>query len=246
MRCLAIVLVLIEHGRHLLQPILSFDSKLLRLGGFMGVELFFVLSGFLIGSILTKQMANPLSYEHLELLVFWKRRWYRTLPNYYLILLLKLFIAYSFSSEPLTLSYYIPFFFFCQNLFEAPIPFYYESWTLALEEWIYLLFPFLLFVVHQLFREAEGQKKSLLISLFVLAIGCLYLRYNQLKFNQNWDADVRKVVFLRGESILKGIFLLGTGFILPIIFIVIGTFLRPEGLAFVCGHLYSIFKTSYT
>ena len=204
MRCLAIVLVLVEHGRHLLQPILLFDSKLLRLGGFWGVELFFVLSGFLIGNILIRQLINPPALLFPKLKVFWKRRWYRTLPNYYLILLINLIIAFLFSSKQLALSNYIPFFFFCQNLTEAQVPFYNESWTLAIEEWFYLLFPFILFVMHQLFRGLSPQK-IIFIALFVLIMASLYLRCNQLNINQNWDGDVRKVVFKRLDSILMGV-----------------------------------------
>ncbi|WP_421158810.1 acyltransferase family protein [Aeromonas dhakensis] len=50
-RASAILLVLLSHGRRLLFPIFP-DAQFLKFGGFLGVEIFFVLSGFLIGSIL--------------------------------------------------------------------------------------------------------------------------------------------------------------------------------------------------
>ena len=83
-RALAILLVLLSHGRVFLRDALPW-AEVLRFGGFMGVELFFVLSGFLIGGILLRVSRQP---GTAWLRVFYVRRWLRTLPNYYLFLLL--------------------------------------------------------------------------------------------------------------------------------------------------------------
>ena len=61
--------------------------------GFIGVEIFFVLSGFLIGGILLKQMFAGELDSASGLAVFWKRRWFRTLPIYYLFLILFLLLT---------------------------------------------------------------------------------------------------------------------------------------------------------
>ena len=50
----------------------------------LGVDLFFVLSGFLIGGILLRDLDRGASFR--SLVAFWSRRWWRTLPNYYLFL----------------------------------------------------------------------------------------------------------------------------------------------------------------
>lgn len=79
MRTAAILPVVIGHGA----PLLASTG-----GGFPwiplpdGVDIFFVLSGFLIGQILFRipKITAP------AVLAFWGRRWARTLPNYYLFL----------------------------------------------------------------------------------------------------------------------------------------------------------------
>ena len=50
-----------------------------------GVNIFFVLSGFLIGGILIRDFEKKKTIK--VLFNFWIRRWFRTLPNYFLILI---------------------------------------------------------------------------------------------------------------------------------------------------------------
>ena len=80
MRAMAIILVLICHS--------GLESPLMYQLGFYGVELFFVLSGFLIGQIIIRDVLQRPSTK--TLITFYKRRWLRTLPLYYMILLLLL------------------------------------------------------------------------------------------------------------------------------------------------------------
>ena len=88
-RALAILLVLLSHGRYLVRSALPW-ADYLRFGGFMGVELFFALSGFLIGGILIRLSRG--SGTHW-LRGFDARRWFRTLPNYYLFLLVNVLLV---------------------------------------------------------------------------------------------------------------------------------------------------------
>jgi peptidoglycan/LPS O-acetylase OafA/YrhL len=100
--------------------------------GWLGVNLFFVLSGFLITGILVSQKASPSYYSH-----FYFRRVVRILPALYALLLI-LCLVPNQSHKYLLLS-----FFFCANLatlFHIPNT-YAVLWSLAVEEHFYLLWP---------------------------------------------------------------------------------------------------------
>lgn len=91
MRSVAILLVLLSHTLMLFRfqyPMTGWGA----LSGILGVELFFVLSGFLIGGILLRSFEK--SCRGYDLLHFWRQRWFRTLPNYYLFLIINLGVAY--------------------------------------------------------------------------------------------------------------------------------------------------------
>jgi peptidoglycan/LPS O-acetylase OafA/YrhL len=76
LRAIAISLVLLAHF------VKAFDKL-----GFWGVELFFALSGFLIGKILWNSFNQNQYYSFPLIINFWQRRWWRTIPNYWLFLL---------------------------------------------------------------------------------------------------------------------------------------------------------------
>lgn len=130
----AIMAVLFAHARYLVEAPEEF--LFLTITGKFGVELFFVLSGFLIGAILIRACERELSAR--SLLRFWTRRWLRTLPAYFAVLL---FVWAVFGKVS---PYY---FFFLQDLVLGSWSILPISWTLVIEEWFYLLFPPTCFVL---------------------------------------------------------------------------------------------------
>lgn len=109
----------------------------LQFGG-TGVTLFFVLSGWLLGNqILSEYKKN----NSIEIRRFLLKRWIRTLPPYFFILLLT--IAQLYITDKLN---YFPFEYilFIQNYFS--LNFFTVSWSLAVEEQFYLFItPFIIF-----------------------------------------------------------------------------------------------------
>ena len=111
LRFYAIISVVYGHGSWLFKhiPILENSSLFFFIDG---VELFFVLSGFLIGGILLKKFAN----SNINIVFnFYKNRWFRTLPNYYLFLLINILLSF-FLFEGVS-GETSKYFFFTQNFF---------------------------------------------------------------------------------------------------------------------------------
>lgn len=114
----------------------------LGVSAYFGIELFFVLSGFLIGRLLIEIIdrdPGPRAW-----LLFMVRRWMRTLPIYYVwLVVLAIFLApliYPPHSGQLARDL-LRYGTMTQNLAWPMIDGYFDvSWTLAVEEWFYLLF----------------------------------------------------------------------------------------------------------
>ncbi len=134
----AILGVMLCHTAALFEPQAP-SRGLLQLGSF-GVDAFFALSGFLIGG----QLYQDLERGTFSIAAFWRRRWLRTLPAYFFYLGVNL-LAYGW--HRLAAGEFDPewrYVFFIQNLTTQMRVFYPESWSLAVEEWFYVLFPLLL------------------------------------------------------------------------------------------------------
>jgi len=158
--------------------------------GNLGVELFFVLSGFLVGRYFF------ISGRHYSLnfaAKFIAKRWLRTLPLYYTVIILKIILTkYSFSE---TWTYFV----FIQNYFS--LSFFSVSWSLAIEEWFYLLLP--LVAVLAIKNTMHIQR----IIVFISVVFCaeFFLRaWYVFSDNTSWEA-ISATIHLRMDSLLTGV-----------------------------------------
>ena len=133
-------------------------------GGFVGVDVFFVISGYLIG----QGILNQLALGTFSLADFYERRFRRILPAFFLMLLLASIIAGYFLLPKRLMSYgtglaatalSISNFYFLQRtnyFFGAENQVLLHTWSLAVEEQFYLLFPLFAMVLHRRSRLLLG------------------------------------------------------------------------------------------
>jgi peptidoglycan/LPS O-acetylase OafA/YrhL len=137
LRALAIVWVMLFHGYKVggLGPV---GDAFVR-HGWMGVDLFFVLSGFLIG----QQVLAPLARgEPLRLGAFYLRRALRILPAFWVML--ALYLLWPGIRESAVMEPWWKFAFFLFNVLHvAHEDAFAQVWSLCVEEHFYLVFPLL-------------------------------------------------------------------------------------------------------
>jgi len=199
LRSLAIGGVLLSHGMQFLYAHVSWGGWLGHLGSF-GVDLFFVLSGFLIGGILIR--LGPALTEGRVVLGFWIRRWLRTLPNYWLFLVLNVpFMLFVWRLDVRIRSFFWEFPFFLQNFASREPPFFPEAWTLSVEEWFYLILPAMLWLGLKFTRRFD---RVFLVSAFTLLFVPLGLRFAMAP-PAIWAVDMRQVVIYRLDALMYGV-----------------------------------------
>jgi peptidoglycan/LPS O-acetylase OafA/YrhL len=104
--------------------------------GWAGVDLFFALSGYLIGNQIFKAMGSDAGFS---LRHFYARRFLRTLPDFYVVLALYfLWPAFRGDSPLLPLWKYLSF---TQNIALEPGTAFSHAWSLSIEEQFYMLLP---------------------------------------------------------------------------------------------------------
>ena len=142
LRALSISLLLFSHSSWIYNS-KGILGKLQDASGFIGVELFIVLSGFLIGGILYKQFLHE-NYGLNDAYLFVSRRLMRVLPSYYLVvfILTIVYLVFGFSVSEVW-----KYLLLIQN-FALPIPaFFPESWSLPVKEMGYIFVVILLMII---------------------------------------------------------------------------------------------------
>lgn len=170
------------------------------------VDIFFALSGFLIGNIFIQKFILTNNLINLKtIVVFILRRWFRTLPNYYLFLLLNIILIY-FGLIPGYLNkYLITYFVLFQNLFKHYDFLYWEAWSLVVEEWFYFIFPTLIFLFSRF--NLNIKIKYILVSLCLFFFSFLFRFFCDLSHDYNVDSFnlIRKLVLARFDILALGL-----------------------------------------
>jgi len=201
MRFIAIITVLISHS------ITVLPARFHKVHNFIfdGVLIFFVLSGFLIGRIFIRDFQNECNT--VKIVYFWKRRWFRTLPAYYFTVILLFCLSY-FAGRQVDISDLFKSFLFIQNIYYHSGHFFPESWSLAIEEWFYLLLP-ILFLIFQKFLKKNTRVSILFVFIFISLVSVVIRIFVFIRTDVSsiaeWDQNFRSPVITRLDSILMGV-----------------------------------------
>lgn len=164
LRALAIVLVFMYHYMCFVSgvPTFGWGSTL----GWVGVDLFFVLSGYLIADQLFAGLGQG---RALSLKAFYARRWLRTLPAFYVVLAAYWLWPASLGGNPPPPLW--RFLSFTQNIQLQPGTAFSHAWSLCIEEQFYLLLPAALLLALRVGRRlwhAWGLIAALMVAAIIL------------------------------------------------------------------------------
>jgi peptidoglycan/LPS O-acetylase OafA/YrhL len=162
LRGVAVLLVIVAHYAHVMRS----DVPILATFG-RGVDLFFVLSGFLISGLL---FAEYKSTRDLSLKRFWIRRGFKIYPAFYVFFIVTTVFVLA---ERFPIKLFIGEIFFLQSYLPH---IFIHTWSLAVEEHFYFALPLLLLLLIRLSPKRENPFRALPLISIVFSIGCLCLR----------------------------------------------------------------------
>ncbi|WP_333601280.1 acyltransferase family protein [Flavobacterium sp.] len=204
LRTISITMVLFSHSSWIYKSS-TFIAKVKDMSGFFGVELFFVMSGFLVGRIIYRQFLHE-SYTAKDVVLFLKRRLARVLPSYYLVILINavIYLCFGFS-----LAKVWQYFFLAQNISQPIPPFFPESWSLPIKELSYILAVLVLLFLATFSKKISKQILFLSTILGLILLSLSFKIYFNLKFDHgdltSWSRTIRSVVIYRMDSVLFGV-----------------------------------------
>ena len=205
LRAVAVLLVITFHflSFNSLTESSAFDIN----GGYVGVDIFFVISGFLMTAIIVRGINN----NNFKLLDFWKRRAKRICPALFTAVALTYLITYlllvnvkdfyEFNKEALlALTFVSNFrFAFSDGYFDVGSmnKILLHTWSLSVEWQFYLFYPIILLVVSKIQRNLI---KPVVVTLFVISVA-LSLYYSQdnsyfLLHTRAWELLAGGIVYL--------------------------------------------------
>jgi peptidoglycan/LPS O-acetylase OafA/YrhL len=147
--------------------------------GWIGVDLFFVLSGFLVGgAVLRSIAAGQFSFR-----TFYLRRFFRILPAYFAVILGLCAVRYLWPANgglpTFTLTDLVPNVFLLTDYWPRDIGV--PSWSLSIEEHFYLLIPLLLFAAR---KYPVATQRNLLLAVVFLALLSRMLTYRTFSLGE--------------------------------------------------------------
>ena len=129
------------------------------------VEFFFILSGFVLAPQIIKIIE-----EKKKIIIFFQRRWMRTIPLYILSLIIVSLITNNIFNK----DFFLYLFFLNKSIPNLLNSDYFAvAWSLAVEEYFYLIFPI---IIYFFFNKNNFKKSSIILFIF-LSLICFFLAF---------------------------------------------------------------------
>lgn len=190
LRAISIIIVILSHLKvngFLPENFFFRYAGMIICNGALGVSVFFIISGFLITTLLIKEKEKN---GFISLKKFYARRTIRIFPAYYFLLFVY-FILTLFNYTQISTYGWIGALFYLRQFFQTHEYLIGHLWSLSIEEVFYLIFPFLFIKVNK--------KLNILLILLIVAvtIGRLFLFKNPLP-------ALSLTIFVSADSLLIG------------------------------------------
>lgn len=194
LRGIAIILVLLRHF-----PLTSVTTKM----GWIGVDLFFVLSGFLVSGLLFKE---HIKYGNIKPKLFLIRRGFKIYPIYFLTFFL--YLSIKLVKNQFLWKGFLADIFFVQNYIMGWGYAYVATWSLAVEEHFYFIFAVVLFflIKNNFFKlKSNAKTSSFEIGILFLLVVIFLLRcYTNFYQPELMEKNIT-MTHLRIDSLLFGV-----------------------------------------
>ena len=177
LRGIAILMVLVVHAPWPDWILTGYAGQAIRLGAY-GVDLFFVLSGYLISRILFAELKRTGTIKFKR---FWLRRGFKIWPSYYVAYLLAVVVDRTFFGTAWDRLLAWPNFFFVQNYIGIPYR-WFASWSLAVEEHFYTTLPLILLALVSIHKRIN----TLPAILLAVCVAVPWLRFNSESSGLIW------------------------------------------------------------
>jgi peptidoglycan/LPS O-acetylase OafA/YrhL len=192
LRALAVILVL---GHHV-----TWNPLWVRFG-WSGVDLFFVLSGFLISGLLFREYKQ---YGGIHILRFWTRRALKIYPAYYLLIFVTV-AGRMVAKTPVGWSHIWPDLIFVQSYLPGT---WGHLWSLAVEEHFYILLPLMLWAMMRCQPGKPDPFRQFPLVCLIIAVACLALRSAHLLTGEPFNFQSHKfATHVRLDALSFGVLL---------------------------------------